>query len=127
MGFLVNRVVTLEFEGYMQGAEVKLRAASTETMLKLREMSVVESVPLLAEHVVEWNLTYKDAEDVKWPVPCTAEGILRHLERQMIDKIATQWYLIATGASAPLDPPSDDGEPSPDTENMAPSLTMEVL
>lgn len=127
MGFIVNRTVSLEFEGYMAGAEVKLRAAAVGAMLALREMTAVQAVPLLIEHLIEWNLEYEDGDGAVQPVPLTEDGVLEHLERDMLYKIVQQWFNVATGASAPLDPPSGDGQPSPDTENTAPSMTMEVL
>lgn len=126
MGFVVNRNVTLQFEGYMQGAEVTLRAASVQTMLLLREMSVQEAVPALVQHLVRWNLEYEDGSEAL-PVPMTEEGVLEHLEQPMLAKIIGEWYLVATGASAPLDPPSSDGQPSPDTDSTERSMTMEVL
>lgn len=121
MGFEVVRNVTLEFEGYMQGAEVTLRAASIGTMLALRDMTPQAAVPLLAGHLVNWNLEANGE-----PLPLT-EDSCNSLEAEMLYKIVGEWYRVATGVSAPLDPPSTDGPESPATEVEELSLPMDIL
>jgi hypothetical protein len=122
MGFEVGRKITLEFEGYMEGAEITLRAASIATMLELRELTAVGSVPLLAEHLISWNLELDGV-----PVPMTAEAITTTVEHEMLYKIVGKWYEVATGVSAPLDPPSESGQESPEPEAAEQSIPMEIL
>lgn len=121
-GFPGRRIIVLEFEGAMAGAEVTLRAASVDTMLAVRESTVQEAVPLLAEHLISWNLTGADGE----MVPFEEKHILREVEPGYLTKIIGEWYKVAVGISAPLDPPSSDGPPKQDTDHEALSIPMEV-
>ena len=124
MGFLVDRVVTLEFEGFMAEAEVSLRPATVETMEALRVATMSDAIPLLVDHLISWNLEYGPHKE---PVPMTEEGIRKHLEKVMVMSIIGEWYKVAVGISAPLDPPSSDGHSKPDTVLEVPSIPMETL
>jgi hypothetical protein len=123
VGFKARRTITLEFEGAMEGAEVTLLAASVDTMLQLRELSMDKAADLLAEHLASWNL-----EDARGAVlPLDADTIRREVEPGMVRQIVSEWYKVAIGVTAPLDPPSDDGPAQPATEAEVPSMPMEAL
>lgn len=107
----------------MHGAEVTLLAASVDTMLQLRELSMDKAADLLAEHLASWNL-----EDARGAVlPLDADTIRREVEPGMVRQIVSEWYKVAIGVTAPLDPPSDDGPAQPATEVEVPSMPMEAL
>lgn len=100
MGFRLDRTYTLEFEGDMAGAEVKLRSTSVATVMRIRSLSDPEELAgLLAEHVIAWNLDDKKGA----PLPVTVEAILGDLEEVVLAAIVREWYKAATGATAPLD------------------------
>jgi hypothetical protein len=122
-GFPGRRTITLEFEGAMAGAEVTLRAASIEVMLAIREASMAEAVPFLAEHLLEWNITDRLGHVVEFE----EKAILREVEPMILQRIIGEWYKVAVGISAPLDPPSKDGQESPGMESVEPSIPMDVM
>ena len=122
-GFPGRRVIVLEFDSAMAGAEVTLRAASVETMLAVREATVQEAVPLLAENLISWNLTGSDGEVIAFE----EKHILREVEPTILMKIIGEWYKVAVGISAPLDLPSNNGPPKQDTAVEELSIPMEVL
>lgn len=123
MGMPGRRTINLEFEGGMAGTEVKLKAASIDIMLALRTISIQDAVPLLAEHLISWNIENNDNEIV----PFDEKKICAEVEPQMIRIITSEWYKVAVGISAPLDPPSEDGQASQDMESVAQSIPMEPL
>ena len=49
------------------------------------------------------------------------------MERPVRDRLINEWYKAAIGVSAPLDPPSPDGQPSRTTDDEVPSIPMETL
>jgi hypothetical protein len=112
MGYRLGRTYSLQFQGAMAGAEVKLRSANVATVLELRRLIGDEDraalVELLADNLLEWNLEDADGE----PVPPNAAGILEHLEEVVLGVILREWYKAATGVTAPLDEPSTDSAPS---------------
>lgn len=120
MGFRLRREYVLEFTGAMQGAEVRIKATSVGACVALREAGADISAiaELLSEHLVSWNLESEDGE----PLGMSASEIQAGLERVVIEAIAVEWFKAAMGITAPLDPPSTDGEPFPEE-----SLPMEVL
>lgn len=110
MGFRLDRTYVLQFEGAMEGAEVKIGATPVAVVLEMRggdsyAIGVQRAAEMLAEHVEEWNL---DGPDDK-PLPITKEAILAGLEQVVISKLMIEWYKAAVGLSAPLDPPGADG------------------
>lgn len=123
MGMPGRRTINLEFEGGMAGTEIKLKAASVNTMLALRSISIQDAVPLLAEHLISWNIENDDNEIVAFD----EKQICDEVEPQMIRIIISEWYKVAVGISAPLDPPSNDGPVSQDTVIAEPSIPMEAL
>ncbi len=123
MGMPGRRTINLEFEGGMAGTEVKLKAASVSTMLTLRTISIQDAVPLLADHLISWNIENFNDEIVAFD----EKQICDEVEPQMIRIIISEWYKVAVGISAPLDPPSKDGQVSQDMVSMEPSIPMETL
>jgi len=107
----------------MAEAKVTLRAASVETMLIVRESTMAEAVPLLAEHLVSWNITDEEGE----VIPFEEKAILAGVEPTILQKIIGEWYAVAAGISAPLDLPSKDGDSRQDTEIAEQSIPMDVL
>jgi hypothetical protein len=45
----------------------------------------------------------------------------------ILQRIIGEWYKVAVGISAPLDPPSKDGQESPGMESVEPSIPMDVM
>lgn len=114
MGFRLDRTYRLIFADYPQldGLEVSLRKTSVATTVELRELSWVKDSPriaeMLAEHVIGWN--YEDEDDK--PLAPTAEAFLA-LEHVLFLAIVGEWYMAATGVTAPLEQTSTDTS-SPD-------------
>lgn len=111
MGFRLNRTYKLRWPaGDMEGAEITIRATSTNTSMQLRTVrDVPEMARLLAEHVIEWNLDGPDDQ----PLPIEASAILDGLEEVVLAEILRHWYRAAVGITAPLDDGSTSGEPFP--------------
>lgn len=112
MGFRLDRPYRLTFEGSaLAGAEILIANTSVGTLLRLGELNSNDHVrklaELLAEHVIEWNLEDRYGN----PLKVDGGAILAAMENAVLDRIVTEWYRAARGISAPLDPPSDDGEP----------------
>jgi hypothetical protein len=130
MGFKVGRVFALDFKGTdMDGATVRLRSASIGTLQAMITASVEDEADIFARHLVSWDLEYDpDAypELASQGVPLTADGVLS-LEEPLKNLLLREWWKATRGISAPLDHRSDDGQPSPDTDNEAPSMNMETL
>src|SRR4051812_12567991 len=108
MGFRLNRTYSLEFEGAMEGAVVKLRSTTAGKVIEMRAADAAGLAALLADHVLEWNLEDTDGQ----PLPVTAEAILGGMEEVVLAAIIREWYKAATGVTAPLDGPSTDSGPS---------------
>jgi hypothetical protein len=109
MGFRLNqRTYLLKFEdSAMEGAEIRLRSTPISTLLRLGEtVPYAELVELLCEYVLDWNLEDSKGEPLKVEV----EAILDNIEEVMLTRIVREWYRAAKGITAPLDPPSTDGE-----------------
>lgn len=108
MGFEVRREYVLQFEGAMEGAEVRLRSTSIGTALKIRgsELEWEELLQTMADHLVSWNLM-KDGVDLKPDL----DGI-KALEQVMVLAIVKEWMRATGGITAPLDPPSTGGSES---------------
>jgi|SRR6188508_330762 len=125
MGFKLGRVYVLEFEGVpaMEGAIVKLRSPSIDTLDSLTSMKNAEVWKVMADHVIEWNLEDADGN----PIPVTVDGITQNMEPQVPTLILRHWYRAARGVTAPLEPISSDGEQSQEEESTAPSMPMETL
>ena len=125
MGFKLGRVYVLEFEGVpaMEGAIVKLRSPSIDTLDSLTSMKNAEVWAVMADHVIEWNLEDADGN----PIPVTVDGITQNMEPQVPTLILRHWYRAARGVTAPLEPISNDGEQSQEEESTAPSMPMETL
>jgi hypothetical protein len=109
MGFRLNRTYVLQFEGVLDGLEVKIKSTPIAVTLELQgEVNYERLCELFAEYVTEWN--YEDEEGKV--VPLTSEGIHANLEHVVLQKIVQQWIRAARGVTAPLDPPSIDGTQS---------------
>ncbi len=124
MGFNLGRTYVLEFEEgtYLAGAEIRIRSTPISVVMQLEDgLTVQDQAKLLAEYVESWNLEV--AGDA---LLISAEAILATMEYPVIKKIVREWYRAAVGISAPLDPPSGDGQPSPDTEVEERSIPMEL-
>jgi hypothetical protein len=105
MGFRLDRMYVLQFEGVMEGAYVKIKSTPVGVAIELRSSPLIErAAELLAEYVQEWNL---DGPDDK-PLPVTTEAILGGLEEVVVAKIIVEWYKAAVGVTAPLDQPLED-------------------
>lgn len=117
MGFNIARTYRLEFEGFLQGAEVHLKAGSIAAIEELENTGSdrQKAAEILFDHLIDWNL-----ENDGVPIPVTLEGV-RSLEESILVAITREWYRAARGITAPLDPPSNDGESSP-----VESIPMEV-
>jgi hypothetical protein len=101
MGFKIGRTFVLEFHGTdLEGAVVKMRSASTATVLDLQgdEINPRSEAEIFAKHIIEWNL---DDEDDK-PLPVSAESVLR-LEVPVRNLIFGEWMKATRGITAPLD------------------------
>lgn len=118
MGFQLGRTYVLLFEGSgIEGAEVKLRATSIGTVLRFRQKrSWDEMVQDLVDHLVSWNL---EVEGV--PLKPVVEDVLASVEEPVLTLIIEEWMKAARGVTAPLAPPSSDGERFPEE-----SIPMEV-
>lgn len=128
---LEPRTYVLEFgEGtYLEGSTIRLRATPIEVTEQLESMSFVQSLPVFLEYLIEWDIEVEKEPDsgVYIPLECTVEAVRGHLEWPVLKAIIREWYRAAVGISAPLDPPSGDGPPSPDTESMEQSIEMAPL
>lgn len=103
MGFKLNRVYALSFQGDLEGLEVKMRATSVGVVEEVHEASSERRpgriAELFADHLIEWN-----AEDSEGsPLPCTVEAIKEHMEEAVLAAIMLEWMRAAVGRTAPLD------------------------
>lgn len=111
MGFkAARRTYVLEFEAgtFMEGAEITIRSTPVATLVRLQDYKLLEWADELAKHIVKWNLEDADGKTIK----ITAEDILANLEEPIITAIVMHWVQAAKGLTAPLDPPSSDGNQS---------------
>lgn len=124
MGFKLGRVYVLEFEGVpdMDGAVVRLRSPSIDTLDALLEMNNREQWETMLKHLIDWN--FEDAEGK--PIPQTIEGVTQNMEPQVPIVIMRHWYRAARGITAPLENPSSAGTQQPEEENVAPLIPMET-
>lgn len=99
MGFKLDRIYVLEFEGDLQGAIVKLRATSVDTVEQIRTSDKNQLKEMLADHVTEWNLEDRHGN----PLPISSSAIGTHMEEAVLAEICLQWYRAAVGVTAPLD------------------------
>ncbi len=107
MGFRLDRVYNLKFEGAMEGAWVKIRSTPLGVALQLRGgISAFDAVGLLAQYVVDWNLEDQIGDKIAF----TQEAIMNALEEVVVAKILIEWYKAAAGVTAPLDPPGTEGD-----------------
>lgn len=122
MGFkLPAREYVLLFEdSALEGAEVRLKATTVGTMLRLHADSVTlnDEITALCEHVISWNLETSDGVPIK-PIP---NEVKEHVETAVLRSILLEWMRAARGITAPLDQPSKDGGSFP-----VESIPMEVL
>ena len=109
----------LEIAGLANMSHRDIAANAPAIAAKFRELheSTTGQYIALANHLVSWNVETKDGE----PVPPTYKGILTQ-SAHFVKDIITAWRTGITGVDSPLDPPSNDGEPSPEL-----SLPMEPL
>ncbi len=125
MGFRLGRTYRLMFEGQMEGAEILLRSTTIGVTEQLRSVDAMNAdernsllAKLLVEHVTEWNLETASGD----PLPVSVESVREHMEEAVLAKICREWYKAAVGITAPLDPPSSDGDRLGEV-----SLPMEAL
>jgi hypothetical protein len=121
MGFDAGqRTYRLLFEGSnLEGAEVIIRSTPIGVVRQLESSTSDQvSLSLFCEYAISWNLE-RDGE----PVKLTVEDILDKVETVHAAKILQEWLRAARGVTAPLDPPSIDGESS--EEEL--TLPMEAL
>jgi hypothetical protein len=100
MGFKVGRTFVLEFEGTdLDGAVVKMRSCSVQTILDLRDAEDARGESdIFAQHLIDWNLEEEDGT----PVEKSAAGFLS-LEVPVRDLIFGEWQKATRGITAPLD------------------------
>lgn len=121
MGFKLGRSYDLRFTGAMTGAEVSIRSTPVEVMLRLAgDITFAESAELLAEYVTDWNLDGLDDQ----PLKVTTADIMANMEAAVLEKVVREWYKAARGVTAPLDPPSGDGE-MPTTPSQGPTTSAD--
>ncbi|MET0916723.1 MAG: hypothetical protein ABWY81_11055 [Jiangellaceae bacterium] len=122
MGFRLNRVYALRFEGALAGLEVDIRSTSIAVVEELADATGARDVAvLLAAHMDSWNYIAEDG----LPVPIEVDAICREVEQSVLAFIGREWYKAATGVTAPLDDGSTSGEPSP--EESIPNIPTTAL
>lgn len=129
MGFVPKRTVYKLVDWpdpNMEGLEVKLRGLNTGQVLDLGEkkdaalaeldsddtdagdrVAVVALLTVMAEQMIEWNITEEDGT----PVPPTLEGI-KGQELAFVMAIVDAWQTAVAGVPDPLPAGSTSGEPS---------------
>jgi hypothetical protein len=121
MGFRLNRTYALRWDGDLAGLEVDIRSTSVATMREVRAMRVSENEEglskILVDHIARWNFEDESGEIL----PVTVENLLSQ-EPVVLGAIAREWYLAASGVSAPLDLGSTSSPPSEEV-----SIPMETL
>lgn len=109
-GFRLGRTYVLQFEGALEGAEVRIRATPVSVIMRMMgSLPFPEIADLMVEYVESWNLESPDGD----PIKLEQEAILAGLERAVLQKILGEWYKAAAGITAPLDGPSISGGQSP--------------
>lgn len=112
---------------YLEGATIRMRATPIDVSEKLENAGIVESLPAFFRYLESWDLEVpvEPGSDEYVPLEQTPEAMTAALEMPVVKAIVQEWYRAAIGVSAPLDPPSGDGRPSPGTENVELSIPME--
>jgi hypothetical protein len=120
MGFRANRTIyKLVFDDPdYEGLIVRIRSGTLAERQEFDEITTNKDLFEFFERMlVEWN-----AEDDNGAVlPLTAEGI-RQLEPTTFREIQSAWIRAVREVAAPLEPPSNDGDPS-----LEASMPMEGL
>jgi hypothetical protein len=103
MGFRLDRTYALRWdEGDLEGLEIDIRSTSVATMREVRELRLSHDedrlAAILVDRIARWNLEDSEGETL----PISVESLLSQ-EGVLLAEIARQWYLAATGVSAPLD------------------------
>lgn len=122
---LERRTYVLEFGAgtYLDGAEIRIRSTPIDVVEQLEELRYIDAIPLFLEYLEDWNLEDANGE----PIKRTEEAVRAALELPVLKLIVSHWINAAVGVTAPLDPPSGDGPPLPDTDGMEQSIPMEPL
>lgn len=123
MGFDVGRTFRLEWPAthFLHDALIRMRSAPIGLSLRIRNgMPWEELIAALCAHVVEWNLEL----DGK-PVQTDPAVVLESIDQPVLVAVARAWQDASSGVTAPLDVASDDGQPSPDTDELEQSIPME--
>lgn len=122
---LERRTYVLHFAAgtYLDGAEIRIRSTPISVLDELEALNFTDSIPLLLAYLEDWNLEDADGE----PLKRTEEALKEHFEMPVLKEIIVAWLKAGLGITAPLDPPSDSGPPSPDTASMERSMPMEPL
>lgn len=109
MGFRLDRTYVLLFDDYPQLDEfrVDIRATPVSVTVELRELSWVKDASqiadLLTRYVAHWNYADLSGETL----PIVPESFLS-LEQPLFLAIVKEWYMAATGVTAPLEQTSID-------------------
>lgn len=112
-------------DGDYEGLEVVMRSVTIREMRQLRGTSSDESegdifeelLGVVASHLVSWTREDENGQ----PLPPTMDS-LEDEEPALIHIIIGKWTEAASGVSAPLEQPSNSGEPS-----VVESIPMEAL
>jgi hypothetical protein len=96
----------------------------SELTAKERAIKAQENAADLAGLIVEWNF----ADEQGQPVPATVDGILTHVDNQMINDMWTAYGEGTSRVAPPLPDSSDGGSPTdewdlPPQEPMTPSTS----
>jgi len=84
--------------------ETRFQSADTVDELRTKYQAIADQ---LGEHLISWNLEDRSG----LPVPADAKGILSQPER-LITVIINAYVQALRGVPAPLELPSDGGQPS---------------
>ena len=147
MGFRKQeKVYVLQFDGELEGLEVRMRGASAGELLKLEGMKyntpekLHEVFTFFGSKIISWNLEEEDGTPITFDpqkVDVEEDGLsvkrletvdeakARVLEAQDIDfvfDVMSAWKNALTGVSDPLERSSHDGERFPEE-----SIPMETL
>lgn len=126
MGFRLGRTYILEFdkEHQLHGVEVRTRWASIETIESLDGKTFSDSLPVLLDHVISWNLEDENGTPIP---PDDMDAVKRAFEPSVRTELVSAWMRAAWGATTgPLEENSGDGGMSPEAVNEELSIPMET-
>ena len=110
MGFRLNKTYVLEFaDGFMAGAEVRMRGCSFGKLMEIHNATDEEAADLMAPFLVSWNMDDADGA----PLPTTGDGI-RGLEYAVFIQLGKAWAKALTGIPDDLGKGSTSGASYPE-------------